>query len=267
MGWTKDQQKAIETDTGKGNLLVSAAAGSGKTAVLVERILKKIIDGKSTIDRLLIVTFTEAAASEMREKIIKRLGEHLGKAEDKKFIKSQIRLAETADIITIDAFCSRVVKNNFHALGIDPNFGVGDDSTIAQMRADAIDRLFEKIYTSDDEEALSRLRRLTDFYAKDRTNAPLVDMIFSIYNFTEAFNEPEEWVKAAVGVYSLPPTEWHTVKYHETISREYAKRYLDEIATINRNAENEQMYDFLKSVVEEIYNATDRDGIYSRCRR
>ncbi len=263
MGWTKDQQKAIETDTGKGNLLVSAAAGSGKTAVLVERILKKIIDGKSTIDRLLIVTFTEAAASEMREKIIKRLGEHLGKAEDKKFIKSQIRLAETADIMTIDAFCSRVVKNNFHALGIDPNFGVGDDSTIAQMRADAIDRLFEKIYTSDDEEALSRLRRLTDFYAKDRTNAPLVDMIYSIYNFTESFNEPEEWLKAAVGVYSLPPTEWHTVKYHETISREYAKRYLDEIATINRNTGNEQMYDFLKSVAEEIYNATDRDGIYS----
>ena len=75
MGWTIDQKKAIDTDTGSGNLLVSAAAGSGKTAVLVERVLEKILNGKSTVDRLLIVTFTEAAASEMRQKIIKRLAE------------------------------------------------------------------------------------------------------------------------------------------------------------------------------------------------
>lgn len=116
MGWTPQQDDAIQTKTGDGNLLVSAAAGSGKTAVLVERILQKIIKKETTADRLLVVTFTEAAASEMREKIINRLIKEMNEdrysSEEKRFLKNQIRLSETADIMTIDAFCNRVVQNN-----------------------------------------------------------------------------------------------------------------------------------------------------------
>lgn len=229
MGWTEDQKKAIYTDTGTGNLLVSAAAGSGKTAVLVERILQKIINGKTTIDRLLIVTFTEAAASEMREKIIKRLSEYLAEANDKKFIKSQIRLTESADIMTIDAFCSRVVKNNFHALGIEPNFGVADESTASLMKNEVMEALFERLYKSTDPEISARLNRLTDFYAKDRSNDALAEIVFSIYKFTESFPDPEKWLSDAVKAYSLPPMEQPTVKFHENYTRSVAERYLNEI--------------------------------------
>ena len=143
MGWTIDQKKAIDTDTGSGNLLVSAAAGSGKTAVLVERVLEKILNGKSTVDRLLIVTFTEAAASEMRQKIIKRLAEYMQDANadkgHKNIIKEQLRLAQTADIMTIDGFCSKVVLNNFHTLGIDPNIQICDDAMSVFLSKEAID--------------------------------------------------------------------------------------------------------------------------------
>ena len=229
MGWTEDQKKAIYTDTGTGNLLVSAAAGSGKTAVLVERILQKIINGKTTIDRLLIVTFTEAAASEMREKIIKRLSEYLAEADDKKFIKSQIRLTESADIMTIDAFCSRVVKNNFHALGIEPNFGVADESTASLMKNEVMEALFERLYKSDNPEISARLNRLTDFYAKDRSNDALAEIVFSIYKFTESFPDPEKWLSDAVKAYSLPPMEQPTVKFHENYTRSAAERYLNEM--------------------------------------
>ena len=149
MGWTIDQEKAIYTDTGTGNILVSAAAGSGKTAVLVERVLQKIISGKSTVDRLLIVTFTEAAASEMREKISERLLEYIESpecsVESKNLIKSQIRLIETADIMTIDAFCMRVVQNNFHSLGIDPDVRICDDGMAKLMTDEALDNMYDKI--------------------------------------------------------------------------------------------------------------------------
>ncbi len=266
MGWTIDQERAIYTDTGQGNLLVSAAAGSGKTAVLVERILQKLISGKSTIDRLLIVTFTEAAASEMREKIIKRLGEHLADADDKKFIKSQIRLAETADILTIDAFCSRVVKNNFHILGIDPNINVADSSTAALMINDAIGNVFDRIYKSDDEEIKLRFCRLTDFYAKDRTNEPLRDMIVSIYRFTESFAEPLKWLKNAAEMYNLPPMEWASVKRHETETRKAAKLCLNEITELfqMQDVTEEVLHcaEYAREITESICNAPDWDGIY-----
>ena len=150
MGWTPDQKKAIETDTGSGNLLVSAAAGSGKTAVLVERVLRKILNGKSTVDRLLIVTFTEAAASEMRQKIVKRLSEYVrnreGDDETLRLVKAQISLAQTADIMTIDGFCNRVVQNNFHALGIDPNIQICDEGMEKLLMAEAMDSLFARTF-------------------------------------------------------------------------------------------------------------------------
>lgn len=266
MGWTSDQHKAIYTDTGDGNILVSAAAGSGKTAVLVERILQKIISGKSSIDRLLIVTFTEAAASEMREKIIRRMCTELDNTADtakKKFIKSQIRLAETADIMTIDAFCSRVVKNNFHILGIDPDINIANSASAASMISDAFTNVCDRIYKSDDKERKAGFSRLTSFFAQDRSNKPLFDIITAIYKFTSSFAEPEKWVSEVAQMYKLPPQEWATEKYHEYQTKKAAQEFLDAMSDFQTeaNPETVQMYDSLKEASERLLCA-DRDEMY-----
>ena len=132
MNWTADQQKAI-TQNGS-DILVSAAAGSGKTAVLVERIIRKLLDEKNPmdIDRMLVVTFTEAAASEMKEKIVRAL-QNSGTER----ARMQLKLIGGADITTIDAFCLRCVRNNFHNIGIDPNFGICDKAEAELLKEEA----------------------------------------------------------------------------------------------------------------------------------
>lgn len=270
MGWTIDQEKAIYTDTGTGNILVSAAAGSGKTAVLVERVLQKIISGKSTVDRLLIVTFTEAAASEMREKISERLLEYIESpecsVESKNLIKSQIRLIETADIMTIDAFCMRVVQNNFHSLGIDPDVRICDDGMAKLMTDEALDNMYDKIYKSDDTQVKERFDRLCDYYAKDRSNDGLSSMILSVYKFTEPLAEPVKWLEEAAESFEKPVLEWPAISYHERVSREVSEKC---IIALDRITENES-YDInvkntaliVKKMAGEIYNAKDWDGIF-----
>ncbi len=236
MGWTADQEKAIYTDTGNGNILVSAAAGSGKTAVLVERVLQKILSGKSSIDRLLIVTFTEAAAAEMREKIIKSLSGRLYSdscdEQTKKLLKTQIRLAQTADIMTIDAFCNNVVRNNFHALGIDPQIRICDNGIVKLLIDEAIEKLFSRIYKTNDEHEMLRFNRLTDFYAKDRDNKALADIIISVYRFVEAFSEPVKWLDDAVFAYDSPVTELAAVRYQDFFTRRNAYQCVCELDSL-----------------------------------
>lgn len=271
MGWTIDQEKAIYTDTGDGNILVSAAAGSGKTAVLVERVLQKIISGKSTVDRLLIVTFTEAAASEMRGKIISRLLEYTESedctSETRKLLKTQIRLVETADIMTIDAFCMRVVQNNFHTLGIEPQVNICDDAMAKLMAEEALANLYSKIYKSEDTVVLERFGRLTEFYAKDRSNDALSQVILSIRKFIEPFAEPIEWLERAAETFSLPVCEWECVKYYEKSSREVAKKCMESAGhLVNSEDADESLSEIakkVKNIAEAICDAPNWDGIYA----
>ena len=228
MGWTPQQENAIQTKTGDGNLLVSAAAGSGKTAVLVERILQKIINKETTADRLLVVTFTEAAASEMREKIINRLIKEMNNdchnAEEKRFLKSQIRLAETADIMTIDAFCNRVVQNNFHILGADPNVSIADTAMGQLLKAEAAGNLFGRLYKTDDETEAQRFARLLDAYASNRNEAGLEKLIYHVYNFVTSFAEPEKWLDEMAEVYNRPFAQMPHILYLKSVSKSAAEK-------------------------------------------
>ena len=124
MVWTTDQQNAIDS---LGNTIVTAAAGSGKTAVLVERVIKKLSDPENHIsaDRLLIVTFTNAAAAEMRRRIEKALSDKCAEQPQNTELLKQRLLISSADICTIDSFCIRLVRNNFSVLGISPDFKIG----------------------------------------------------------------------------------------------------------------------------------------------
>ena len=268
MGWTYDQEKAIYTDTGDGNLLVSAAAGSGKTAVLVERILQKILSGKSTIDRLLVVTFTEAAASEMRQKIVKRLYEYIDSPDStpdqKKLIRGQIRLTQTADIMTIDSFCYRVVLNNFHNLGIDPDIQICDDAMADMLFDEAMSAVYERIYKSDDENVKTRFKRLTDFYAKDRTNDGLSDLIFAIYKFTEPFADPEKWLNNAVSDFDLPLFSQAAVKYRINYTKATANLAISELSGISHQDEDvEKCFDFVYNIAKSISDAESWDEIFA----
>ena len=122
--WTSEQQRVI--DYKNGNLLVAAAAGSGKTAVLVERIIKIILSKKADIDKLLVVTFTNAAASEMRERISDAISKELDKNPENTHLQNQVVLLNKASINTIHSFCLDVIKSNFHKININPSFRIGD---------------------------------------------------------------------------------------------------------------------------------------------
>ena len=138
MQFTPEQQKVIEVRDR--NILVSAAAGSGKTAVLVERILKLILDEKNPvdIDRLLIVTFTNAAASEMRERIGAAIEKRLQEQPQNQHLQRQATLLHHAQITTIDSFCLFVIRNNFNEIGLDPGFRVADSGEVELLKQDVI---------------------------------------------------------------------------------------------------------------------------------
>lgn len=213
--WTNAQEKAIYEPSGEGNILISAAAGSGKTAVLVERIVEMITRGENpvSVDELLVVTFTEAAAAEMRERIIKRINKayreaiDLNNTDKAKYLKEQIHLTGSADINTIDSFCLNVVKNNFHVLGIDPNFGIMDNSEGEMLSDDAMTELFSELYTTDNEEDKERFTYLVNTYASNRDDEGLKKIIRKVYRFVQSFPQPWKWLHEKAQMYSADMTE------------------------------------------------------------
>ena len=144
--WTEEQELAINTR--KCNLLVAAAAGSGKTAVLVERIIKMITEGENPvdIDKLLVVTFTNAAASEMRERIGDAISKALEKDPSSEALQRQLALLNRASITTMHSFCLEVIKNNFYKTNISPNFRLADTPEIELIKMEVLDEVFNDLY-------------------------------------------------------------------------------------------------------------------------
>ncbi len=198
--WTKEQQSVINLRNR--NLLVSAAAGSGKTAVLVERILERICDAKAPvdIDRLLVVTFTKAAAAEMRERISDALEERREAFPEDRNIERQLTLLHNAMITTIDSFCVYVVRNYFQDIQLDPNFRIADAGEIKLLEEDALEALFEKNYetankSSGAEEDKAAFLALADAYSGRRSDAAVKDMVKKIYHLSASNPWPKEWVE------------------------------------------------------------------------
>ena len=160
MTWTKDQQKVI--DTRNTNLLVSAAAGSGKTAVLVERILSLITDAEHPVDvdRLLITTFTKAAAGEMRERISRALAERLKEDPGNEWLQRQEALVHRAQITTIHGFCLYVIRNYFHTIGLNPNFRIADEGEMKLLKQDTAKEIIDEAHRSGD----PAFRKFADSY-------------------------------------------------------------------------------------------------------
>lgn len=197
VSWTREQQQVI--DLRKRNILVSAAAGSGKTAVLVERIIKMITEEEQPvdIDRLLIVTFTNAAAAEMRERIGAAIEKALEEQPDNEHLQRQLTLIHNAQITTIDSFCLYVIRNHFQEIDLEPNFRIGDEGELKLLRQDVLAKVLSGHYESPTAEFTS----FVEGYASGRTDAALTEMILSLYEFSRSYPWPGEWLDACVKGY------------------------------------------------------------------
>lgn len=215
--WTSEQQAAI--DLHGCNLLVAAAAGSGKTAVLVERVVRMVTRDEAPVDldRILIVTFTRAAASEMRERIQRAIEEKLAEAgeegegckghrerEDRMGrLKRQAALLPHSFIMTIDSFCAYVTRNYCHSLDMDPDFRIGDAGELALLKADVMQALLEEKYQEADEDFL----RFVECYGGARGDQELEEYIGRMFEFSHSDPWPEEWLKRCVRELTLSPEE------------------------------------------------------------
>ncbi len=209
MKWTPEQQKVIETRNA--NVLVSAAAGSGKTAVLVARILSMITDLEHpvSIDELLIVTFTRAAAGEMRERIrlaIEARIEEEEKQEDSpkkeqmlEHLRKQNTLLHHALITTIDSFCAYIVRNYFHLIDLDPSFRVGEEGELRMLQGDVAERILGEAY----EEGSEEFHEFVEAFSTERSDDGLVELIRRLYTFSTSYPYPKEWLVSCKDAYQI----------------------------------------------------------------
>lgn len=206
--WTEDQEKAIKV-SGK-NILVSAAAGSGKTAALVERVIRKITDREKAvdIDKLLIVTFTNAAASEMKERIAKVLSDLIDKNPSDLNLVRQRSILKRASICTIHSFCLSVVRENFYRLGICPNFKVADENEISILQEKAIEKVFARFYDEGKEDFF----KVVELFCSEKDDFALAEIIKKIYKFTVSCPFPLNWIDEKRKMYenevNMSETPW-----------------------------------------------------------
>ncbi|WP_312102762.1 helicase-exonuclease AddAB subunit AddA [Lachnoclostridium sp.] len=189
--WTPGQQKVI--DIRDCNLLVSAAAGSGKTAVLVERIINRITSENSpiNIDQLLIVTFTKAAAGEMRERIGAAIEKKVLEQPDNVHLQKQLTLLYNAQITTIDSFCLSVIRNHFHTIDLDPSFRIADEAELTLLKSDVLATLLEEKY----EEGAEDFLEFVECYSASKSDEPIENFILKLYQFSQSYPYPHEWVE------------------------------------------------------------------------
>ena len=199
--WTTDQQHAIECC--KGSVLVSAAAGSGKTTVLVERVIRRLTDEDNpcSAEDLLIVTFTRAATAQMREKIGAAILKRLSEDPTDRHLRRQYMLLPFAKICTIDSFCNDLVRENFHALGISPDYSLLDNETAVIMKNDVCEAMLERAYEEDSDGSFSEL---SDMMSSGSSDEDFAKLIIKMYDISTAYPFPDLWLDSLIEEYSQP---------------------------------------------------------------
>lgn len=218
MTWTESQKKVI--DRRERNILVSAAAGSGKTAVLVERIIQKITQDKVDIDKLLIVTFTNAAAAEMRERIRDAIEKKLEEEPEDIHLQRQFTLVHNAQITTIDSFCLYVIRNYFYKIDLEPNFRVADEGELSLLRSDVLGKLLEAHYAAGEEVFLSFVAG----YGSAKSDQAIQDMILKMYAYAQSYPWPDEWLVSCGQAYDLKEEA-------DMEQADWMKQFLDSLVT------------------------------------
>ncbi|MET1029486.1 helicase-exonuclease AddAB subunit AddA [Domibacillus tundrae] len=201
--WTDDQWKAIYAEGS--DILVAAAAGSGKTAVLVERIIQKMIRDESPIDvdELLVVTFTNAAAAEMRQRISEALEQEIEKNPALSRLRRQLRLLNKASISTLHSFCLEVIRKYYYMIDIDPGFRIADDTEAVLIRDEVLEDLLEEEYAKPDNDSFFTL---VDTFSGDRSDVELQKSVIRLFDFSRSHPDPDRWLKELSSLYEAKGT-------------------------------------------------------------
>lgn len=250
--WTEHQENAINARNS--NILVSAAAGSGKTAVLVERVLKIITDKNDpvNVDRLLCVTFTNAAAAEMKSRIASRLEEMIMENPGDINAQRQMSLLPSAKLCTVDSFCLNLVKENFFKLGLSQDFNILDEAELNILEDTAVNAVLDKYYEEDDAEFL----KLTELLSSPKDDRALISNIKKIRNYIYAQPFPHKWLKDVAEYYDpaipLEESVWYShlkneIKYALEFGRSYAEQTRDILD------DSDELYEgFLNNIEDDI---------------
>ena len=206
--WTDNQKKAIEA---RGmQVLVSAAAGSGKTAVLTERVKRILCDVSEPcmVNEILVVTFTKAAAAEMRERIYKAIEAELNDDnENNEYLRRQMNLLPVGDICTIDSFCSKLIKDNFHLADVSSDFKILDDKDNNELMQSVCDRLINELYEENDKDFIS----LTKMFLNDRDDSEFYEILRKLYEYSRAYPSPQKWLSDVAQAFSPEISPENTV--------------------------------------------------------
>ncbi|WP_433619971.1 helicase-exonuclease AddAB subunit AddA [Paenibacillus cellulositrophicus] len=202
--WSDDQWKAISLHGD--HILVAAAAGSGKTAVLVERIIRKILNEEQgfSVDRLLVATFTKAAAAEMRERIRDALDRQLEKDPENTHLRRQLSLLGRASITTLHSFCLEVIRRYYQMIPIDPGFRILNENEAELMRQEILEELFEEKYGEQPED--SDFIALVDWFSGERTDDAVHHLVQRLYDFSRSHSWPDQWLRNMAESFLLPDT-------------------------------------------------------------
>lgn len=267
MAWTRQQQEII--DARNCNLLVSAAAGSGKTAVLVERIVQMVLDENDPmdLDEMLVVTFTKAAASQMRERIESKLEEELIRQPANEHLLKQMSLIHRAQITTIHSFCMDTVKNYFYQLSLDPNFRIGEEGEISLLKQEVLEEVLEENYSEPSEQFLA----FVESYAPGKTDKAIEDLILKIYEFCISSPRPKHWLlEARKGFFVEDEKELEQSSWMKNLLKN-AKKQLEECEKKLEYALSlgeiltEKVRELLKKEHEILEEALSKDG-YQECK-
>lgn len=247
--WTESQLDAIKASGG--TVLVSAAAGSGKTSVLVQRIIEKLTDETSPVsaDRLLVVTFTKAAAAEMRGRIEEAILKEIARRPDDLYLKKQQLLLAKADICTVDSYCSRISREFFYQLGIRSDFRIMDDKQKEDLQSQAMEEALDILF-EDPQPALAGV------FSSERNDRGLIDAAMTLYEFTRSHLFPDKWLTDTAESYNIPDdAEVFSTKWGETLY-EYAAENLNSAAELLRDSleitrEDATLFDKLSPVFSD----------------
>lgn len=230
VSWTTEQQQVI--DLRGRNILVSAAAGSGKTAVLVERIITMLTDAANpvSVDRLLIVTFTEAAAAEMKDRIRIAIEKRIEECPDSEHLKQQATLIHHAQITTIHSFCLSVIRDYFHVINLDPGFRIGEEGELKLLRRDVLEEMLEERYAAGEAEYLDFIMA----YGGGRDDKKIEDLILKIYEFSRSYPDASGWLNSCVEAYRADSAEELEKSEYMMIIKENVRRYLSDCVELLR---------------------------------
>ena len=230
-----DEQQAV-IDARDCNILVSAAAGSGKTAVLVERIIQMVLEG-CDIDHLLVVTFTKAAASQMKEKITLAIQKKLVEEPGNKHLQRQETLIHNAQITTIDSFCQYVLRNNFNTIGVDPSFRVGDDGELKLLQEEVMQDMLEDEYAKAKDEKDSDFLFCMEYFSSGSNDKKIEGYISSLFRFSMSMPWPEDWINERARDYHIEGQVFDELKWVKdcmTMARDKIKEMVSNLETAEK---------------------------------